>query len=137
MPRCSNGNYLTRLLSCKQWSGDRDAHAEKKIGNRSKKIGLLLKRRQRRSHQKTPSQFQKSLMNLMYALSVVTQHLGNAAFATGIFIAANIAKIGDLDLIYSLAPSARSRPLIIYSDVSAKTSYLMMKMYAKVLASIS
>lgn len=137
MPRCSKSKYHTRLLSCEQWSGDRDARAEKKIGNHSKKIGLLLKRRQQRSHLKTPSQFQKSLMNLVYALGVVKQHLGNAAFATVIVTAANIAKIGDLDLIYSLAPSARSRPLIIYSDVSTKTSYLMMKMCAKVLASTS
>lgn len=73
----------------------------------------------------------------MNALIVLEQHLENAAFATRIFIAANIAKIGDMDVIYSLAPSARSRLLIIYSDVSAKTFYLMMKMYAKVLASIS
>ena len=74
---------------------------------------------------------------MVNALIVLEQHLENAAFATRIFIAANNAKIREEDFIYSLAPSAQSRLLIIYSDVSPMTSYLMMKMYAKSLASTS
>lgn len=73
----------------------------------------------------------------MKAIIVIEQHLGNAACAIGIFIAAKVAKARDLDVMYSLAPSARSRLLIIYSDVSSTMPYLLMKMYAKNLASTS
>jgi hypothetical protein len=52
-----------------------------------------------------------------------------------VFIAANIAKIKDPDLIYLPVPNVRSRPLIIYSDVSAMMSCLRRRMSSKILVS--